>query len=268
MELCEGTFLVFDVDEDASGGDDVDRLVFDLVEIGRGRLDEAAAIGDPRVDGKPTAVVEQRARDVCEHDIRAAVQRAEGDEAVPAADVEQRLAGSEPCVVEHPVTHRPKVLEHAALVLGIPSGAASAEPVRPHVAHEGMILSRAGSRPRRLVTGMRRTTLRSRSAIPVSSASARSASSTARTSPERTSSSSSSSSIPCSRANRSSSSRLVEGEDDLLARDAELAGGTVEAPRGRSARPPSGSPSGSRQSRGAHGSATFAGAYDAPPSAR
>ena len=187
-------FLVFDVDQDASGGDDVDRLVPDLVELGRGRLDEAAAIGDPRVGGKLTAVVEQRARDVCEHDVRAPLQRTEGDEAVPAADVEQRLAGSEPGVFEHLVTHRRELLEHAALVLRIASGPASTQPVRPDVGHEGRMFPSAGRNPgssRRVSKGIRRTSPRRPSATGGASASACSASSTARTRPLRRSSSSS-----------------------------------------------------------------------------
>ena len=59
-----------------------------------------------------------------------------------------------------------------------------------------------------------------------------------------------------------------EGEHHLLARDAELARGAVERRQDDLLGDLLGDPPGSRQSRGAQGSATSAGAYDAPPSAR
>src|SRR5205823_10543352 len=101
-ELPEGGLLVGDVDQHRAGRDDVDRLVLDWPEIVRRSLDEAAPVGQLQLVGPPAAEVEQVSRDVGEDDAAgAALERADGDEALAAADVEKRLAGREAAQVEN-----------------------------------------------------------------------------------------------------------------------------------------------------------------------
>src|SRR5439155_21950738 len=101
-ELGERLSFLRDVDQDRARGDDVDARVGHAGELGSARLDEAAALREAERLRRLPAEVEQVVRDVREDDVpRAAVERAESDHPLAAADVEQRLALSEAGPVEH-----------------------------------------------------------------------------------------------------------------------------------------------------------------------
>lgn len=96
-------------DEHAARRDDVG---LEVAELGRGRADVARTVAGDRA-----AVVEARLRDVAEDHVRTALERAEADEAVAAADVEHGHAGSDVSRIEDAVAHRPEPLEHALSLL-------------------------------------------------------------------------------------------------------------------------------------------------------
>src|SRR4029453_12905612 len=119
--------LLADVDQHRAGGNDVDGCSGYGAQVVGGRQDELAAVRDPEVACDRPALVEQRLRDVGEDDLPGSpFDRAEGNEAVAAADVEQRFAGLEGGVVEDPVARLRELSDGPRLELGVTAGAPSA----------------------------------------------------------------------------------------------------------------------------------------------
>src|SRR5205823_9132579 len=82
-----------------------------------------------------TAEVEQVLRDVRKDDVlRAALERAEADQSLAAADVEQAVPSCEACTVEHLVPDAGELLEHLAPHLRIAAVAVLRQPRGPNVA--------------------------------------------------------------------------------------------------------------------------------------
>src|SRR6266545_2873132 len=102
-ELRERAGLLVDVDNHRARRDDVDRPVGDRAQVLRGGEHELAA----RVAVRQLARdVEQVLRNIAEdHTAGAAFQRAEGDQPVAAAHVEERLTLPQLRTVEHAVAH-------------------------------------------------------------------------------------------------------------------------------------------------------------------
>jgi hypothetical protein len=120
------------------------------VHVLGGRLDEAAPTEQARLACDRAAIGEERARDVDEHDLAGAtLERAEADQPVAAADVDDGLAAVQACVVEHAITYGGEFLEHARLVLGVTAGSTRADPLRPLISHcsARRISSCSGKRP-------------------------------------------------------------------------------------------------------------------------
>src|SRR5690242_2811577 len=100
-ELGEGALLATDVDQHRTGRDDVDARVRDAREVVRGRFDEAAPVRKTERARGLAAEIEQVVGNVREdHVAGAAIERAEADQSLPAADVEEPLARSDARPVE------------------------------------------------------------------------------------------------------------------------------------------------------------------------
>src|SRR6266545_5832225 len=139
-ELRERAGLLVDVDNHRARRDDVDRPVGDRAQVLRGGEHELAA----RVAVRQLARdVEQVLRNIAEdHTAGAAFQRAEGDQPVAAAHVEERLTLPQLRTVEHAVAHLLQPGENPGGRALVAAEAAVEDPLGPAVACHQVGVSR------------------------------------------------------------------------------------------------------------------------------
>jgi len=115
-------------------GENVDAPVGDFGEVLGVRLYEAAPVRDTKCARGLSAEIEQITRDVGENDVRgAALERAEADQALAAADIQQGLSLHQLGSVENLLAEGLGFLQHPAANIRIAAAAVHGEPFGPDV---------------------------------------------------------------------------------------------------------------------------------------